>query len=109
MIGLDIDQAKVDAINRGESYIKHIAAADVAEQVAAGRFRASSDFSLIAGTAAAEVGGQKSEVSLSAVALAKVEPAAPPPGDQLPACPPGRVLRRELRAAAPTSSVTNHQ
>jgi UDP-N-acetyl-D-glucosamine dehydrogenase len=45
--GLDIDSAKVGAINSGVSYIKHIAASAIAEQTRAGRFRASSDFSLI--------------------------------------------------------------
>jgi UDP-N-acetyl-D-glucosamine dehydrogenase len=47
VIGLDVDPVKVSAINEGRSYIKHIAAAEIAEQVAAGRLRASSDFSLV--------------------------------------------------------------
>ena len=45
--GIDIDPAKVEAINRGESYIRHIAAAGVREQVEAGRFRATGDFSKV--------------------------------------------------------------
>lgn len=45
VLGLDVDPAKVTAINAGRSYIKHIAAEAVAEAVAAGRLRASTDFS----------------------------------------------------------------
>ncbi len=45
VIGLDVDGKKVDALMRGESYIKHIASADIQEQVQAGCFRASTDFS----------------------------------------------------------------
>ena len=44
VIGLDVDEAKVDSINRGESYIKHIAAEDVSQQTASCRLRASLDF-----------------------------------------------------------------
>jgi UDP-N-acetyl-D-glucosamine dehydrogenase len=44
VVGLDIDHAKVDAIGAGRSYIKHIEASAIAEQVKAGRFRASTDF-----------------------------------------------------------------
>jgi UDP-N-acetyl-D-glucosamine dehydrogenase len=47
VLGLDIDQAKVDALNAGRSYIKHIAGEAIREQRAAGRFNASNDFSLI--------------------------------------------------------------
>src|ERR1700681_1490733 len=47
VVGLDVDPAKVSAINAGRSYIKHIEAAAVAEQVSAGRLSASGDFSLI--------------------------------------------------------------
>ncbi len=47
VIGLDIDSEKVEALNAGKSYIKHIAEEDVSEAVAKGSFRASSDFSLI--------------------------------------------------------------
>ena len=45
VVGLDIDQAKVDAIRRKESYIKHISSGDIAGPVDAGQFRASTDFS----------------------------------------------------------------
>ena len=36
VIGLDVDQKKVDALNAGTSYIEHIPSAAVAEQVTAG-------------------------------------------------------------------------
>src|SRR5215472_14113850 len=48
VLGLDIDTAKVDALNQGRSYIKHIPAEAVAEVLRAGSFAASSDFSRIA-------------------------------------------------------------
>jgi len=47
VIGLDIDAAKVTAINQGQSYIQHIPAAEVAALVQAGSFTASTDFSRI--------------------------------------------------------------
>jgi UDP-N-acetyl-D-glucosamine dehydrogenase len=52
VVGLDIDAAKVDAINAGRSYIQHIHAAPVAEQVNAGRFRAATDFTRVRESAA---------------------------------------------------------
>ena len=48
VLGLDIDATKVDAINASQSYIHHITAESVAEQVTAGRLTASTDFSRIA-------------------------------------------------------------
>ncbi len=45
VLGLDIDPEKVDACNAGQSYIKHIPAAAIAEQVREKRFSASTDFS----------------------------------------------------------------
>src|SRR6266567_401784 len=47
VLGLDIDTAKVDALNQGRSYIKHIPAEAVAEAVRSGSFSASTDFSRI--------------------------------------------------------------
>lgn len=40
VLGLDTDPVKVEAINRNESYIKHIAADDIRAQREAGHFRA---------------------------------------------------------------------
>lgn len=47
VIGLDVDEKKVDACNAGKSYIKHIEAAEIAEVVNAGTFKASADFSKV--------------------------------------------------------------
>src|SRR5512137_74930 len=49
VVGLDSDPKKVTALNKGESYIKHIGAERVAAAVASGRFRASTDFDELAG------------------------------------------------------------
>ncbi|MBW0000517.1 MAG: nucleotide sugar dehydrogenase [Verrucomicrobia bacterium] len=49
VLGLDIDQNKVEALNQGRSYIKHVSADTVAEQVDAQRFVAASDFAGIRG------------------------------------------------------------
>ena len=45
--GFDVDAAKTDAINAGRSYIGDVKAADLAEQVHAGRLRATTDMSLL--------------------------------------------------------------
>jgi UDP-N-acetyl-D-glucosamine dehydrogenase len=45
VLGLDVDPAKVDALNEGRSYIKHIEAALVQAEVKASRLVASTDFS----------------------------------------------------------------
>ncbi len=47
VLGLDIDVAKVDAINQGRSYIKHIEEASIAELVEKKSFSASTDFSRV--------------------------------------------------------------
>ncbi|MFZ2641103.1 MAG: nucleotide sugar dehydrogenase [Verrucomicrobiia bacterium] len=47
VLGLDIDPAKVEALNLGRSYIKHIDGAAIAEQIKAGRFSASADLSRV--------------------------------------------------------------
>ena len=52
VLGLDIDPAKVESLNQGRSYIKHIASADIAESVKAGRFAATTDFARIREVAA---------------------------------------------------------
>ena len=45
--GLDVDDRKVTALTAGKSYIEHIPATAIQEQVNAGRFRATTDFSTI--------------------------------------------------------------
>ena len=47
VIGLDVDKTKADLINKGQSYLKHIQSAEIAELVAAGKFSASTDFGRI--------------------------------------------------------------
>lgn len=47
VLGLDIDQAKVDAITSGRSYIKHIASETIAEVVKGGKFAASANFARV--------------------------------------------------------------
>jgi UDP-N-acetyl-D-glucosamine dehydrogenase len=47
VVGLDIDPAKVNALQRGRSYIKHIEGRAIRAELKARRFTASSDFSLI--------------------------------------------------------------
>ena len=47
VLGLDIDPSKVESLNAGRSYIKHIESSALAEQVNAGRFSASADFSRV--------------------------------------------------------------
>jgi UDP-N-acetyl-D-glucosamine dehydrogenase len=52
VLGLDIDPAKVESLNQGQSYIRHIAPSAIAEPVKAGRFKASTDFAGIREVAA---------------------------------------------------------
>jgi UDP-N-acetyl-D-glucosamine dehydrogenase len=47
VLGLDIDQSKIDVLNAGGSFIEHIPAANVKEQVDAGRFSATVDFARV--------------------------------------------------------------
>lgn len=47
VLGLDIDANKVDALNSGRSYIQHITPESIAQEVSAGRLKASTDFSLV--------------------------------------------------------------
>ena len=48
VLGLDVDQAKVDVINAGETYIRHIEADTIAAARNSGLLEASTDFSRIA-------------------------------------------------------------
>ena len=43
VLGLDLDFAKVDAINAGKSYLKHFSSESISEQVQAARFEATTD------------------------------------------------------------------
>lgn len=47
VVGLDIDPRKVEAINRGTSYIPDVSEKDVAALIASGRLRATSEFWMI--------------------------------------------------------------
>lgn len=48
VLGLDVDQSKVDAINSGRSYIRHIEADTIASAKNSGLLEASTDFSRVA-------------------------------------------------------------
>ncbi len=47
VLGLDIDKSKVDLINKGQSFIKHIESKSIQEQLDRKAFKASTDFSKI--------------------------------------------------------------
>src|SRR6516164_4369718 len=47
VLGLDIDPAKIEFLSHGSSYIKHIESSTILDQIKAGNFSASSDFSRI--------------------------------------------------------------
>ena len=47
VLGIDLDSPKVDAINSGKSYLKHFSSEKIAEQVDAGRFKASTEVSRV--------------------------------------------------------------
>lgn len=47
VLGLDIDNSKVEALNQGRSYIKHITSEEVAEVLRSGKFSAAADFSKV--------------------------------------------------------------
>ena len=52
VLGLDIDLAKVESINQGRSYIKHIESAAITEHAKSGKLSASTDFSRVKETEA---------------------------------------------------------
>src|SRR2546430_7317576 len=47
VLGLDIDPVKVDSLNRGKSYIKHIESKTIQAQLTAKSFSASTDFNKV--------------------------------------------------------------
>jgi UDP-N-acetyl-D-glucosamine dehydrogenase len=47
VLGIDVDPEKVELLNDGQSYIKHIEQAAIAELLGSGKFSASTDFSRI--------------------------------------------------------------
>ena len=47
VLGIDVDPKKVELLNKGESYIKHIEPSTIAELVRSGKFSASTEFSRI--------------------------------------------------------------
>jgi UDP-N-acetyl-D-glucosamine dehydrogenase len=53
--GFDVDAAKVDAINAGKSYIPDVAQQDLADVVIAGRLKATTDMSALAGMDVADI------------------------------------------------------
>lgn len=47
VVGLDIDPLKVEKLNAGQSYIKHISSEEIAHQISEKKLTASTDFSLV--------------------------------------------------------------
>ena len=47
VIGIDLDPQKVELLNKGQSYIKHVSEAGIREMVDGGKFSATTDFSRI--------------------------------------------------------------
>jgi len=47
VLGIDVDEDKVEAFNHGESYIKHIPSSELARHIEAGNIEATSDFSAV--------------------------------------------------------------
>jgi UDP-N-acetyl-D-glucosamine dehydrogenase len=47
VLGIDVDPKKVELLNNGQSYIKHIEGSAIAELLASGKFSVSADFSRI--------------------------------------------------------------
>ena len=47
VLGIDVDKGKVEAFNRGESYIKHIPSSELALHIGVGNIEAATDFSRV--------------------------------------------------------------
>ena len=52
VLGIDIDPHKVEALDRGKSYISHLSGEAIRQQAAEGRFAATTDASRVRETAA---------------------------------------------------------
>lgn len=50
VLGLNIDETKINALNEGRSYIKHIEPSAIREMTTAGRFSASHNFARVGET-----------------------------------------------------------
>src|SRR5690242_12184159 len=48
VLGFDVDPKKIEALRRGENYLKHLGGSIVKDMLAAGRFDVTSDFSRLA-------------------------------------------------------------
>src|SRR3954469_1515307 len=48
VIGFDVDPKKIEALRRGENYLKHLGADMVKEMVSAGRFEVTDNFARLA-------------------------------------------------------------
>jgi UDP-N-acetyl-D-glucosamine dehydrogenase len=48
VVGLDVDQTKIDRLAKGESYIKHIPSADIRAISESGKLQLTTDFSIVA-------------------------------------------------------------
>lgn len=61
VIGFDLDEVKIEALNRGESHIRHVGAERVADAVTADRFSATSDFARLAACESEPPGGTRTD------------------------------------------------
>ena len=57
VVGLDIDAEKVETLNQGRSYIKHIASDAITQLKETGKFSVSTDFAQVKGLATASASG----------------------------------------------------
>src|SRR5215510_13961462 len=48
VLGFDVDPAKIEALRRGENYLKHLGPGMVKEMVSAGRFEVTNNFAKLA-------------------------------------------------------------
>ena len=48
VVGFDVDPKKIDALRRGENYLKHLGSSMVKHMVTAGRFDVTDDFARLA-------------------------------------------------------------